>query len=265
MKLTKIMVLALALCLLLSLSACASGSKSAPSKDAYTLLNKGVLTIGMEVGYPPFEEFASDGKTPVGYDVDLANALGKKLGVKINIINTSFDGIFAGIGTNYDVVISGVTITEERKKTMLFSTPYVSNYQAVVAKAGSSLSIKSLNDLNDHTVSIQKGTTSDTLLSDLISTDTIKATVVSNESVIYCLELVSKGEVDVCLLDSTVANVYVAKNNNLKTIFVDEAEPEQFGIALGKDNVGLQEAINKAMAELKTEGFFTESDAIWFK
>ena len=83
-----------------------------------TLMQAGTLTIGVEIGYPPLEDFAEDGSTPVGYDIDFAKALGEKLGLEINFINTAWDGIFQGIDVNYDCVISAVTITDERKETM---------------------------------------------------------------------------------------------------------------------------------------------------
>lgn len=105
----------------------ADASENTIDMSNVTLINDGVLTIGAEIGYPPFEDFADDGTTPIGFDVDFAKALGEKLGVDVNFINTSFDGILGGIGVNYDVVISAVTINDERKENCLFSTPYITN------------------------------------------------------------------------------------------------------------------------------------------
>ncbi len=261
-KTTRLLALLLALGMLLTLGACAKDTASNTSSN-YKLVADGVLTIGMEMSYPPFESTSADG-TPEGYDIDLGKALAEKLGLQVNFINTSFDGIFAGMGVNYDVVISGVTINESRKKEMLFSTPYISNYQAIVVRADSDAEYASLNDLTGKNVSLQKGTTSDDLFTELVSTGTIDAVVVANESVVTSLAMVSNGEVDACLCDSTVADVYVQKNPELKIAFKDESEPEEFGIAIPMDNAALQEAINNAMAELEAEGFFAESDAIWF-
>ena len=259
-KITKILALVLALVMILSLAACGK-----ETKNDLNLLSPGVLSIGLEPTYPPFEEVASDGTTLIGYDIDLAKALAQKLGVEVNFISTSFDGIFAGLGKQYDVVISGVTITEERKGEMLFSTPYISNYQAIVAKKGSGITASSLNDLSGKAVSVQKGTTSDALLSELIDTGSITdVTNVSIESVVAALSMVSNGEVEVCLLDSTVANVYVGRDDTLEIIYVDNQEPEQFGVAIEMSNTKLQEAINKAMAELEAEGFFEDCIATWF-
>ena len=240
---------------------------AAPAKEADTLnlMKDGTLTIGVEIGYPPFEDFANDGVTPVGYDVDFAKALGEKLGVEVVFINTAWDGIFQGIGVNYDVVISAVTITDERKETMDFSDPYIDNYQAVVVRTDSDKTINSLQDLDGLALAVQKETTSDILISDYVSTGSISCTLAQNEKVITCFTQLDNKEIDATVVDSTVADGQVGKYpDKYKIAYLDKSEPEQFGVALTKGNAGLQAAINKAIAELKDEGFFKESTEYWF-
>lgn len=240
-------------------------NQASNSKDSFSLIKKGTLSIGVEIGYPPFETFADDGVTPIGYDIDFAKALGEKLGVKVNFINTAWDSIFAGIGTNYDVVISSVTINNERKERMDFSDPYINSYQSIVVKKGSSLTFSNLKDLNGKSVALQKETTSDQTISDMISTKTIDATVVANEKVITCFTQLINGEVDCVLCDSTVADGYVANEPDLYVkAFQDETKPEQFGVAIKKGNTELQKAINQAIKELESEGFFTANQNKWF-
>lgn len=229
------------------------------------LMNSGILSVGCEVGYPPFEDFDKDGTTPIGFDIDLINEVGKRLGLKVNIISTSFDGIFAGLGVNYDVVCSGCTITADRKKTMLFSTPYIKNYQAVVVAKDSKLTINSLKDLDKKSIALQKATTSDELMTDYKKTGTIDVEIVANEKVTSCFTQVLNGEVDAAVVDSTVADSYVAKNSDkFKIIFKDTTEPEEFGIAIKKDNTELQKAINEALAEMEKDGFIAETFEYWF-
>ena len=162
----KLFALTLSVMMLLSFAACAAKpAEEAPAADAAAsvdmsgvkLMQDGVLTVGMEIGYPPFEDFAEDGTTPIGYDVDFAKALSEKLGVTVNFVNTAWDGIFQGIGVNYDCVISAVTITEERKASMLFSEPYINNYQAVVVKADYAGKVASFLDLNGLAIAVQIG------------------------------------------------------------------------------------------------------------
>ena len=270
----KIFALAMSVMMLLSFAACAAKpAEEAPAAAAAAsvdmsgvkLMQDGVLTVGMEIGYPPFEDFAEDGTTPIGYDVDFAKALGEKLGVTVNFVNTAWDGIFQGIGVNYDCVISAVTITEERKASMLFSEPYINNYQAVVVKKDYAGKIGSFLDLNGLSISVQKETTSDILMSDYVSTGSITATISANEKVTTCFTQLENGEVDAVVVDSTVADGYLASNpDKFVKVFQDESEPEQFGVAMALDNTALQTAINEAIAQLTSEGFFESNVAYWF-
>lgn len=278
----KILTLTLAvLFVVLSLTACGdkkdttSGGEAKKSEGTaktydfdtaeFNLLNDGVLTIGCEIGYPPFEQYAKDGVTPVGYDIDLADELGKRLGLKINFINTKFDTIFEGMGTNYDVVISGITINEERKAKMILSEPYIDNYQAIVVKADSDLTAKSLNDINGHSVAFQKGTTTDEIVTELVETGTVKCTSAANEKILTCFQQLSQGEVEMVVCDSTVASVQLAKEpGKYKIIFTDTENPEQFGIAIPKENTKLADAINTLIKDMKEEGFFEELNEDWF-
>ncbi len=272
----KMIALALAVAMLLSFAACtakeaavepAAATAAAATVDMSNvkLMQDGVLTIGMEIGYPPFEDFAEDGTTPIGYDVDFAKALGEKLGVTVNFVNTAWDGIFQGIGVNYDCVISAVTITEERKASMLFSEPYINNYQAVVVTKDFAGTIGSFLDLNNMAIAVQKETTSDILMSDYVSTGSITATISANEKVTTCFTQLENGEVDAVVVDSTVADGYLASNpDKFVKVFQDESEPEQFGVAMALDNTALQTAINEAIAQLTSEGFFESNVAYWF-
>lgn len=260
----KVLSLILTIAMLLSVAVVVSADE-AIDLSGVQLMQDGVLNIGMEIGYPPFEEFAEDGVTPIGYDVDFAMALGEKLGLDINFVNTAWDGIFQGIGVNYDVVISAVTITEERKETMSFSDPYINNYQAVVVPMDYEGEITSFLDLDGMVLAVQKETTSDILMSDYVDTETITATISANEKIATCFSQLTAGEVDAVVVDSTVAMGYLASDPDLyKIAFLDESEPEQFGVAMGLDAAALQTAINEAIAMLTEEGFFDENIAFWF-
>ncbi len=240
-------------------------AKSNIDLSGVKFISDGVLSVGCEVGYPPFEDFAEDGKTAIGYDIDIITEVARRLGLKVNIINTAWDGIFAGIDNNYDVVCSACTITPERKESMLFSDPYISNYQAVILKKGNNKKITSFKDLNGMTVAVQKETTSDELLSDYKSTGTISLEIVANEKVLSCFTQLDNGEVDAVCVDSTVADGYLAKNGD-KYIYAykDETEPEFFGIVMGLNNTALQKAVNEVLAEMEKDGFIKETLDYWF-
>ena len=118
-------------------------------------LYAGVLTVGCEAGYPPFEMVADDGESVVGLDMDIMAAVAEKLGLQMQVVTTSFDGIFDGIGVNYDVVCSAVTITPDRMQNMLFSLPYITNYQAVVVPADKDVEINSFMDLDGYVIGVE--------------------------------------------------------------------------------------------------------------
>ncbi len=260
----KILALVLTVMMLLPLVAFATEAEPIDISGV-TLIQDGVLNIGMEIGYPPFEDFAEDGTTPIGYDIDFANALGEKLGLTINFVNTAWDGIFQGIDVNYDCVISAVTITEERKESMLFSDPYINNYQAVVVRSDFTDPITSFLDLDGLALAVQKETTSDILMSDYVATGSINCTLSQNEKVVTCFTQLANDEVDAVVVDSTVADGFLAANpEGFVKIYQDESEPEQFGVAMGLSSAALQTAINEAIAQLTEEGFFEENVAYWF-
>lgn len=256
----KLLSVVFALMMVLS---CVCAEEATPAE--FKTLYEGVLTVGCEVGYPPFEMVADDGETIIGMDMDIAAAVAEKLGLKMQVVTTSFDGIFDGIGVNYDVVCSAVTITDDRKLNMLFSASYITNYQAVVVKADADVEINSLMDLNGYVIGVQKGTTADIVMGDYESTKTIDITVVANDKLNNCFTQLTNGEIQAVVVDSGVAESYVAKNPELyKIVFYDKSEPEQFAIAIGLEDVAMQAAIDKAMAELEAEGYLAETYEYWF-
>ena len=140
----KIVSVLAAAAMILTATACSSGSGSSAansdpgaSDSADSTASDGFkvekLRVGSDVAYPPFEYFDTDGTTPIGVDMELAEAIGEKLGCEVEIVNTGWDGIFAGLSKgDYDVVISAVTITSERLLDFDFSDPYIENWQSIV-------------------------------------------------------------------------------------------------------------------------------------
>uniref|UniRef100_UPI00321AF062 transporter substrate-binding domain-containing protein n=3 Tax=Bifidobacterium TaxID=1678 RepID=UPI00321AF062 len=128
-------------------------AKLVPSGD---LVKDGELSAGMELSYAPAEFYAEDGKTPVGYDIDMTKAIAKTLGLKPNIVSSMFDTIIPSIGSKYDLGITAMTITEERMQ----SVDFVSYY-----RAGSTWAVKKGNpkkldtsDMCGAKIAVQTGT-----------------------------------------------------------------------------------------------------------
>lgn len=233
-------------------------------KHGVKTMKDGKIVVGMEAAYEPFEMIAEDGSF-VGYDVDMAYELEELLGVEIEFINTGFDGILDGIDVNYDCVISALTVNDERKEQVLFTDHYIANYQAVVVKKGADVTVEGFEDLDGAKISLQEGTTSSDLMDSLIEDGTIDASIITNPHVGTCFDSLKNGEVDFVVCDSTVATARLAKTpDDFEIIWVDDANPEVFAIAVGKENTALAAAFNEGISILKDEGFFEDNDARWF-
>ena len=238
------------------------------SKTDIGLLTSGVIKVGMEIGYPPFEYFADDGTTPIGLDVDLATAIAEHLGIKVEFEDTAWEGIFSGLGIDkYDVVMSSVTINGERMQTMDFSNPYIENWQSIVIKKGSP-PITSVEDLEGLLVGYQGATTSDDYLADMIATGVVNCQVAAYDKVINCFDDLRLGRIDAAIVDSVVSEGYVEREPDVFEITwhqknVVGAEPELFGVAIKKGNTKLQEAINGALAALEQSGKLDEIRQNW--
>ncbi|MDR2618828.1 MAG: ABC transporter substrate-binding protein, partial [Treponema sp.] len=217
-------------------------------------LEKGVLTVGMEIGYPPMEYYGSDGTTPVGFDVSMANAIAAKLGLKVKFVDTAWDGIFAGVDTGkYDCIISSVTITDARLAAHNFTKPYVGNAQAIVLLKGSSLNVKRPEDFAGLGVAYQAETTSDIYMAKLAD-EGLRFTPYEYDKVMNCFDELRLGRVDAIICDSLVAVDYIAPADSPFEIVWQGPAEEVFGICLKKGNDALTAAIDNALDELFADG-----------
>ena len=125
--------------------------------------------------------------------------------------------------------------------------------------------INSFMDLDGYVIGVQKGTTADILMGDYESTQTINVTVVANDKLSNCFTQLTNGEIQAVVVDSGVAESYVAKNPELyKIVYQDMTEGEQFAIAMGLNDTDMQAAINQAMQELEEDGTLKEIYEYWF-
>jgi polar amino acid transport system substrate-binding protein len=122
-------------------------------------IENGVLSVGVEIGYPPMEYFDSDGKTLIGFDIELTKALAGKLGLDVKYIDVAWEGILAGLQTRkYDIAVN-VTITPERQKAFNFTKPYIDNSMAMVIHKSSSVKIEKPEDIEGYGTAYQGETT----------------------------------------------------------------------------------------------------------
>ena len=220
-------------------------------------IKPGVLTIGMEIGYPPMEYLADDGETPIGFDVAMGKAIAKKMGLDAEFIDTAWDGIFAAVSTKkFDCIMSSVTINEARQEAHNFSKPYIQNTLAMVLPKGSKLNVATPYDLGGLSVAYQEETTSDDYMTRL-GNDGLKFIPREYDKVMYCFDEMKLGRVDVIMTDLLVAYEYVARENSPFEIIWQGGE-EEFGICMKKGNDALTKAINDALDALFEDGTMLE-------
>ena len=227
-------------------------------------ITPGVLTIGMEIGYPPMEYYDADGKTPIGFDIDMGKAIAKNMGVDYKFVDTAWDGIFAGVNTGkYDCIMSSVTINESRQEKHNFSKPYIANTLAMVLLKNTKIAARTPEECTGLDVAFQSETTSDIYMMELAD-EGLQFTPRRYEKVMYCFDELKLGRVDVIITDLPVAMDYVAAADSPFEIVWYNPEPELFGVCMKKGNDALTAAIDKALDELYADGTLVEISKKYF-
>ncbi len=221
-----------------------------------------VYNVGTDAAYAPFESQNEKGEI-VGFDIDVVKAAAAKAGIEVKFTNTPWEGIFNALGQgDRDLLVSAITITDERKQTMDFSTPYFDAVQLIAVKDGSK--IAKFADLKKLKVGVQTGTTGDEAVSKLLGKT--NTNIKRFESTPLALKELEAGGVDAVVADNGVVIHYVANNPGGKFKTVSDAEfvPEQYGIAVKKGNTELLEKLNKGLADLKADGSYDKIYAQYF-
>ncbi len=221
-----------------------------------------VYTVGTDAAYAPFESQNEKGEI-VGFDIDVVKAIAAKAGFEVKFVNTPWEGIFNALGQgDRDMVVSAVTITEERKQTMDFSDPYFDAAQLIAVKEGSK--VAKFADLKKLKVGVQTGTTGDEAVTKLLGKTSTN--IKRFESTPLALKELESGGVDAVVADNGVIVHYVANNPGGKFKTVSDAEfvPEQYGIALKKGNAELLALVNKGLAGIKADGTYDKIYAQYF-
>lgn len=231
-----------------------TGCSKKTKKGDFTI-EKGKLSIAMEAGYPPFEYYADDGVTPIGFDTLLGKEIAKRLGLEAVFIDTAWDGILEGLDNDrYDTIISAMTITEDRVQNYDFSEPYIGNGQAVIIRKDSVLSIKEFKDLDGLKIGYQTETTSDFYCEKMMNQLGIKINTFEYDKIMNAYDDLKLKRLDAVISDSLVAVSYLApKDSEFKQVWMGTPD-EYFGICMKKGNKVLQEKINKALDDMKADG-----------
>jgi polar amino acid transport system substrate-binding protein len=213
----------------------------------------GVLSVGIEIGYPPMEYYDTDGVTLVGFDIELAKALAGKLGLQVNFIDTAWDGILAGLDSGkYDIAVN-ITILPERQKRHNFTKPYIDSSMAIVIRKDSSLKIEKPEDIAGHRVSCQNDTTAQ-YFTEKLSERGVKFTFFSYDKILNCFDDLKLGRVDAVVVDNIAAFDYAGKDDSPFEVVWQGPSDELIGNSQKKGNDALTAALNNALDELFAEG-----------
>ncbi|MCI6843311.1 MAG: amino acid ABC transporter substrate-binding protein [Coriobacteriaceae bacterium] len=240
-------------------SGASSSAKGSPD-DAYTLVTDGTITCIAEMGFMPFEYL--DGDTPKGFDIDLMAAVAEHMGLTSAWLpSQAFDTLVPTIkqGGKADVACSGITINDDRLESVDFSDPYMDSNQALVVKSDSTETEGALNDASK-TVACQAGTTGD----DWISENLPNAQKVSLQDVAAAMAGVQTGLYDAFVIDLPVASNLISQSYSDLKVAEEIPTGEQYGIAVSKDDPALTAAINKALADMRSDGTMDQLKQTWF-
>ena len=224
--------------------------------------NDNKIVIGSDCTWPPME-FITEDKEIVGFDIDMLYAMAEAGGFEIEVQNTAWDGIFAGLANgNYDAVCSSVTITEERQKTMDFTSPYINAGQVVIV-AKDTNGVTTLADLKGKKVGAQIGTTGAIAVSEAGD-----ITLKNYDELGLAVEDLANGNLDAVVGDSPIAADYVLGNDNYKSKLKIVGEPftdEFYGIAVKKGNAEVLDKLNSALEAVIASGKRDELVNKWLR
>ena len=231
--------------------AAAAETTAAPAETeaaaaAFTTIEAGKLIMSTNAAFPPYEMVADDGSFE-GIDVEVAGAIAEKLGLELVVDDMDFDAALLAVQQGKsDIVMAGVTVTEDRMMVMNFSDTYAVGVQVVIVKEGSDVT---LDNLADQMIGCQRGTTGYIYASGDYGDDHVTA----YDNGASAVQALMNGQVDCVIIDSAPAEAFVAANAGL-TILDTEYTSEDYAIGMNKDNTALLDAVNAALAELTTDG-----------
>ena len=271
----KALSLMTAAALVLSMAACGSTASSAASSEAaspeaassdaasseaasseaasetetaeLSTVEPGKLIMSTNAAFPPYEMTTESGEFE-GIDIETAQAIADKLGLELQIDDMDFDAALLAVQQGKsDMVMAGVTVTDERQNVMDFTDSYATGIQSIIVKEDSD--IASVDDLAGKKIGTQRGTTGYLYCSD----DFGDENVVAYDDGLTAVQMLNNGQVDCVVIDNAPAKEFIAANPGLKLLDTAYVE-ESYAIGVGKGNTELKDAINTALEELKADG-----------
>ncbi|WP_313264154.1 transporter substrate-binding domain-containing protein [Enterococcus sp.] len=253
---------------ILVLGACGNGGSSSTGSSSASgsadnqleaIKAAGVLNVATSADFAPFEFHALiDGKdTIVGADIDMVNEIADRLGVEVNILDLDFNAVLTALQQGKaDIAVSGISATDERKQTFDFTDNYFTPEQKLVVNKNNESAFDSIESLTGKKVGSQKGSIQEMIVQDQLA----DSQLVSIAKVPNLVNELKQGSIDGLVLESAVAESYVAQNDDLviTDVALEASEGDSYAIALPKGSTELQEELNSILKELIEDGTIDE-------
>lgn len=220
----------------------------------------GEVRVACNAEFPPFE-FTDDGNNIIGYDIDVIAAVGRASGFAVAMRDQVFDSLLAGLEAGeFDAVISGMTITEERAQRVDFSDSYYNASQVIVVREGTP-GIASLADIRGHTVGVQIGTTGAALAEEAMGADNPELLQFAKYNEVF--NNLMFGRLEAVVVDFPVAQTYARLVPGL-AVSSEPLSEEQYGIAVRKGDRELLDKINAGLKAIRDSGEYDAITEKWF-
>lgn len=240
----------------------AEGETASAQTAEMPKLSQDAIVIGLDDEFPPMG-FRDESNEIVGFDIDLAKAAGEKLGVEVQFQPIDWNAKEIELESGkVDALWNGLTITEERKESMDFTSPYIMNKQIIVVKNDSDIQAKA--DLDGKVVGIQDGSSAvDAVNADELASAIELSTYDTNILALADLDI---GRVDAVVADEIVLRYYLANNeNDFRVIEDGDFGDEVYGVAVKKGNTELRDALQAALDAMDADGTAAEISKKWFE
>lgn len=238
--------------------------KTQPRKQVDSLqkvLTKKTFILGLDDSFPPMG-FRNENNEIVGFDIDIAKEVCKRLNVELVIQPISWTAKEQELNSyNIDCIWNGMSINNDRKEAMCLSNPYLKNNMAFVVKKDSN--INSINDLKGEKVGVQAGSTAEEILQDTEISKDLSKIIPYSENITAFMDM-EINQTDAVFIDDVVANYYITSNNKDYKVLSDALGEEEYAIGFRKNDTELCEKVNDILTEMKKDGSLGEISTKWF-
>lgn len=226
-----------------------------------SITEKGVFVLGLDDSFPPMG-YRDDTNEIVGFDIDLAKEVCKRIGVELKLQPISWDAKEQELNSgNIDCIWNGMSKTDEREEAMSLSNAYMENSMIFVVKNGTSY--KSIEDLKGKIIGVQSGSSAEELLTETEIYSDLKDIISYADNMTAFMDM-EANQTDAVFVDEVLANYYIASNNKDYKVIYTNLEPEEYVIGFRKQDTELCNKINNILSEMKNDGSLAEISQKWF-